>query len=245
MSFKKWKNYFESNQNHFDWLRLDGNRELNEAEKNLICKSIQQFQKGENSEGKNLFRNSLQMNDDDYTEAIKLFIREEQRHAKALGDFMEREGIPKIKHHWVDGVFRGLRKMAGLETSVAVLLTAEIISAVFYKALMKATTSTSLRKICIQILKDEEMHLQFQSFALGNLYAGNNAIEKMMLRVFKNILMKGTIAVVWITQRKVLTGGDYTLASFYAETMSVFKRTDEMMLAVSLSGKTAAGYFGI
>ena len=42
-------------------------------------------------------------------------------------------GIDFIYEHWVDTIFRKLRNFAGLEHSVVVLITAEIIAAVLIK----------------------------------------------------------------------------------------------------------------
>ena len=84
----------------------------------------------------------------------------------SLGQFLDREGIPRLKHHWVDEVFRKLRRFSGLEFSISVLIVAEVVSSVYYKALKFATKSRILQQICNQILWDEKHHLQFQASAL-------------------------------------------------------------------------------
>src|ERR1700737_1503652 len=117
MNFTSWKRHFEENQSHFsnlDWKTMDI---LSDGEKNIIADSIAQFQKGENSEGKHLFNHAKKYRDPAYLECIKLFIREEQMHARVLGRFMEMNKIPKIKKHWVDDIFRSLRKIAGMENT--------------------------------------------------------------------------------------------------------------------------------
>ena len=103
-------------------------------------------------------------------ETVKIFIKEEQDHALVLGQFMDMHSIEKIRKDGLDNIFRFLRKLAGLEGTVTVLLTAEIISMIYYQALRNATSSRTLRQICRQILIDEEMHLRFQSFTLSMIY---------------------------------------------------------------------------
>jgi hypothetical protein len=76
-----------------------------------------------------------------------------------LGRYMDKENIPKIREHWLVNIFRWLRKRAGLENTLTVLFTAEIISKVYYKALANATQSDILKKICTQILYDEDFHI--------------------------------------------------------------------------------------
>lgn len=222
MDLSYWKNYFISNKDHFediDWNKIDL---LIPQEKEMITSSIQQFQKGEQSEGKHFFSFAKTFPDPRYLEVIRLFIREEQTHAFVLGKFMELKGIPRIKSHWVDSVFRWLRKLADLENTVIVLLTAEIIAKVYYKALKNATGSLLLDKICEQILRDEDQHIAFQSYTLQLFFKKKNRFRKFFNRIFHQLLMLGTICVVWVTHRRVLKGGGYSFSSFFMETMLVF-----------------------
>ncbi|MFG3444326.1 hypothetical protein ACGFZ1_06430 [Bacillus velezensis] len=48
------------------------------------------------------------------------------------------------------------------------LLTAEVIVAVYYDALKNVTGSVCLQSICWQILIDEEKHIEFQAEKLKN-----------------------------------------------------------------------------
>ena len=74
------------------------------------------------------------MNDSLFAGALDLFIKEEQQHSRYLAAFMESEGIPLLPRHWVDSTFRLLRGLAGLELSLTVLVTAEIIAVPYYRA---------------------------------------------------------------------------------------------------------------
>lgn len=98
-------------------------------------------------------------------------MKEEQRHSACLLRFMQREGIPAASSHWVDTVFRRLRVLAGLELSLRVLVSAEIIAIPYYRALGAATRSPLLRAICARILQDEAVHLRFQASSLSRLSA--------------------------------------------------------------------------
>jgi hypothetical protein len=222
MSYSNWKDYFDSNKTHFSDIDWKEQERLTRKEKEIIRASIQQFQRGENSEGKHFLAFAKTFPDPLYLECIKLFIAEEQTHALVLGKFMDKHGIPKIKKHWVDGFFRWLRKFAGLENSVRVLVTAEIIAKVYYKALINCTTSTLLRNICIQILKDEDQHIIFQCYSLSHFYGKKNVIRKFLTRGFHFVLMAGTILIVWMYHREVLTTGGYNFNTFFTETISIF-----------------------
>jgi len=229
MCYQYWKNHFEANRFHFDdidWNMQDG---LLESEKKLITGSLQQFQKGEHSEGKHLFAFAKTMGNMVYTDSIKLFICEEQKHAIVLGRFMERENIARISKHWLDNIFRWLRKLAGLENTLIVLLTAEIISKIFYKALASATMSELLKKICKQVLDDEDQHIAFQCYTLSILYSRKGRIRKFLSRAWNQVLMVGTIFIVWTQHYRVLKAGGYSFTSFMLETLLVFVEADKQI----------------
>ncbi len=229
MTFKNWYLYYESNQNHFSKMNWIEKKELTDSEIKMVTSSLQQFQRGENSEGKSLFKYAKGFNLDDYLKTIRLFIKEEQTHALVLGKFMELNGIEKIKGHWVDAVFRKLRKLASLENSVTVLVTAEIIAAVYYKALRDATDSVNLQNICRQILVDEEMHINFQSFTLQQFYNRKGKFGKWRARFLHRFLMSGTIVVVWWQHKKVLKPGGYRYRKFKKEVWQELDRMERMV----------------
>jgi len=230
MQFNHWIHFFNSNAGHFHHFRFTDDHAIDEVERRIIERSLQQFQHGEQSEGKNLFRYAKGFDSDGYLKAIVPFIREEQDHAMILGKFMERNGIERIKGHWVNEVFRGLRRFAGLEMSITVLLTAETIAAVYYKALGRATSSVDLQRICADILRDEEMHINFQSYTINLLQRDRSWLHRKCLRYAHQFLMAGTIAVVYVGHGRVLRAGGYTAWQFAREVQREFMRADAMIL---------------
>jgi rubrerythrin len=229
MHFKYWFNYFKGNQihfNHIDWSVKD---ELTEKEKRLITSSIQKFQMGEHSEGKHFLAFAKTIEDESYLQTVKIFIKEEQDHAAVLGRFMQLHGISKITKDPVDGIFRWLRKLAGIEGTITVLLTAEIIAMVYYKALKSATRSGILQKTCHQILVDETMHLAFQCDTLKVIYKNKSAVSLLVSRWIHRILVMGTILVVWLFHLKVLKAGGYSLLKYFSETWNEFRKCERMI----------------
>lgn len=229
MNCANWKNYFESNKGHFSDVDWSAEERLTDQERKIITSSIQQFQKGENSEGKHFFGFAKTFPDPLYLDCIKLFIAEEQTHAGVLGKFMEKNNIQKIRRHWVDGCFRWLRKFSGLENSVTILVTAEIIAKVYYKALMSCTRSKLLGRLCLQILKDEDQHIIFQCQALGYFYSRKNLMMKFFARGLHLGLMVVTAFIVWIYHCRVLKTGGYNFNRFFIETTSIFFEAEEIV----------------
>ncbi|MBL7723022.1 MAG: ferritin-like domain-containing protein [Chitinophagaceae bacterium] len=229
MNFLLWQQYFLGNRDHFDHLEWKDSQTLTALEKQNISQSIRQFQRGEHSEGKHFLQFALRMQDAGYMNTVKLFIKEEQDHAAILGKFMETEGIPKLGRDWLDTIFRRLRKLTGLEGSVTVLLTAEIIAMVYYKALFNATRSAILKQICLQVLKDEEMHLRFQSYTLECLYKHKREFASIFSRTVHHVLMAGTIFMVWIWHYRVLRQGGYSFLQYAKEVWKEFTGCQHMI----------------
>ena len=187
------------------------------AERAAIAKSVQTFQLGESGEGRHLLRvsaeHAIRAADLDYLQAVKLFIKEEQRHARDLGAFLDAAGIPRLKQEWTDQIFRRLRHLAGLELTISVLLTAELLANVYYAVLRDATCSESLRQLCGQILKDEVAHVRFQSERLALLRH-----QRLCWTRFAPVLFQGlywtTAAVLWWTHRPVFRSARLSVRGF-------------------------------
>src|SRR5690242_10684701 len=100
---------------------------LSAAERQLVTRSIQHFQLGDWASGGGLMRRAsshpVLATDTQFIPSLGLFIAEEQSHSAILGRFLDRERIPRLREHWLDGTFRRLRKLAGLEACITVLVT--------------------------------------------------------------------------------------------------------------------------
>src|SRR5580658_6787061 len=75
-----------------------------------ILPSLQAWQLGETSEGKHLIAAAAKYaaagEDPAYLDAVKLFIKEEQKHGNNLGRYLDAIGQPKISQNWGDSLFR-------------------------------------------------------------------------------------------------------------------------------------------
>src|SRR5438874_2382167 len=142
-NLKIWLNHFEYHAQHPRRVPESIPNLLSAAEQTLIAPSIAIFQRGEESSGTTFLRAAyLFAREHDAAEIARiteLLIREEQRHADLLRAFMSAHGIPTLGHHWTDRVFRRIRRLAELELAMTVLLSAELIGNVYYRALEVAT----------------------------------------------------------------------------------------------------------
>ncbi len=229
----EWRRYYEENARSLLKIPWELGHEITEEEQKAITSSVQDFQAGESSEGRHLFQYAKdyaeKTGDHEYTEAIRLFIAEEQRHARDLAHFMQRNGIPLVKTTFTDGVFRRLRQVfGGLEISIGVLVTAEIIAKVYYAALQRATNSVVLQTLCRQILRDEVKHVEFQVERLGILRAKRNWLLLKGTRAIQRFLFLGTCIVVWAFHSKVFRKSGYGFRDYWWANWMEFEEAFQM-----------------
>ena len=152
-----------------------------------------------------------------------LFVREEQHHAAQLREFMRANGIPLKEKNWTDSVFRRIRKLAGYEAAVAILVTAEMIGFVYYRALARATESPGLKSICREMCADESVHLRYETQLLMTLRGGRNATARRCVEVLHRALLSVSARVVFHDHRRVLRHVGYTPRSFRRDCEAIYR----------------------
>ena len=202
-----WVKYFQHNladEPHIPW---SNEATLTPQEHAALTKSIQTFQLGESGEGKHIKACAtawIQLGGDaGYLTALTLFLREEHRHSSMLGQFLAQEGQPLLERQWSDNCFRFLRHLAGLRTSISVLVTAEILAQVYYLALFRATDSPSLRTICKRVMRDECAHVLFQQNQSNLLARHWGRVRRWWVNVAEDALFAIAMRIVWHDHRSV------------------------------------------
>lgn len=228
---ESWCRHFSTKATAEDRLPWDDPVALSGVEKRCITKSIQQFQLGEGSSGRRLLQRGLAYSqvsgDPAFVTALSLFVKEEQRHSSYLLRFMRREGISASRSHWVDTVFRRVRVLAGLELSLRVLVSAEIIAVPYYRALRDATASPLLRAICTEILQDEATHLRFQASMLSRTGARRSVSADRAVSWAHLLFLLATCYVVWFEHHQVFRAAGYSRQRFLAGAFWEFNRLDD------------------
>ena len=162
--WKYWLEEFEARAPRLIVEPVPADSRLSDEERERIRESIATFQLGEQSEGRTLQRFADEFGARhgiaEIPKVTALFIREEQHHAAQLREFMLAHGIALKRKNWTDSVFRHARRLAGFEAAVTILVTAEMIGFVYYRALARSTQNSCLRSICRQMCADEAIHLR-------------------------------------------------------------------------------------
>ncbi|MEV4759612.1 ferritin-like domain-containing protein [Micromonospora sp. NPDC049559] len=126
-----------------------------------LVASLQRFQTGEDGDGASLIAKSARAGDAHYLAAVRMFVAEEQRHARLLERVLAEAGAPTIAGHWTDTVFVLVRRALGLRLELMTLMLAEVVALRYYRALRDGAPQPLLREVAGRILADEERHVPF------------------------------------------------------------------------------------
>jgi hypothetical protein len=222
-----WLNHFEHHALHPGRVPQSLSDVLRPDELRLIASSIAAFQLGEQSEGRTLLRAAERFarakQIPHLVRIIELLIREEQRHASLLRTFMEDHCMQLKTTDWTDRVFRRIRRLAGLQLYLCVLISAELIGNVYYRALESVTDCERLQGLCRTIVSDELAHVGFESQLLFALQAGRAAPLRGLTRSAHRIFFASTAAVVWLTHRRVLRRAGHSARSFLRSCLAQYE----------------------
>jgi len=213
-----WIGYFKANafEKRINW---DLKPNITPAEMCSILPSLQAWQLGETSEGKHLIAASTKyahaIGDLPYIEAVKLFIKEEQKHGNNLGIYLDRIGQPRVTKNWGDSLFRKVRYFnTNMEIWTLAVVVVESTAQIFYQSLKDATNCELLKQICNDILIDEAYHITFQTERLAIIYEGKNNFSKAWRRIVYKYFFYATATLVWIGHRKLFKAGGNSFDSY-------------------------------
>lgn len=129
-----------------------------------LARSLAVFQLGESGGGTVVAqarRSTLPGVSDDYVAALDLFVAEEHRHAHVLASCVRGMGGPLLKTNWTNGFFVATRRLMGLRLKIVVLLCAEVVGIVYYRALAERLPPGHMRDLLLELAEDERSHLLF------------------------------------------------------------------------------------
>jgi hypothetical protein len=222
-----WLIEFETRAARLVVARVPRDSVLTREERARIADSISTFQLGEQSEGRTLLRFAQEFGARHACPALgrvtDLFIREEQHHAAQLREFMLAHGIALKKRNWTDSIFRQIRRLAGFETAVTILVTAEMVGFVYYRALGRATQNAYLRTICRQMCADEAIHLRYEAQLLRTLRGARPRWIRFMVELSHRTLLTAAACVVYREHRAVLEFAGHDARSFVRDCRSLYR----------------------
>ncbi|MEU2179567.1 ferritin-like domain-containing protein [Streptomyces thermolilacinus] len=161
-----------------------------------VWASIQRFQVGENGDGANLVGKAVQAGDDDYVRAVRLFVAEEQNHARLLARLLAAGGVPTLTGHWSDTLFVRLRRLLGLRVELLVLVVAEVVAVRYYRALRDGADDPLTSEVAGRILADEQRHIPFHCERLrASLAELPRALRRPTMALWQLLLLAASLIV--------------------------------------------------
>lgn len=213
-----WKNHFTQNLriHRIDW---GVKPELNDSEKKEILYSLKAWQLGETSDGSHLLaatsKYAKKYGDPEYTNAVRLFIQEEQKHGSNLGKYIDLIGEERMKKDWGDSLFRKIRYFnTSMELWTITVIIVESAAQLFYQALSDATGCRLLKSICKDILIDEAHHIKFQNERLYQIFQKKNFYNKALSVGWYGILFFGIVHAIWVGHGKAFKAGGVSKQEF-------------------------------
>lgn len=219
-SYSDWQSYFEDNASarKKETLVYD-ERLLKEAERQLVAKSMAQFQLGEYSEGEHLIGKMSAYafaHDEPALGTIALLlVEEEKRHAQLLGEFMRHHDLPQLERHWMDSCFRFIRRFSGLDMMLTALLIAETIATQYYECMGRVTRSHMLKRICDTLREEETAHIRFIVPLLNDVRRDRGRIGSGLTKVGQNGLFLGVLIVVWMNHGHIFRRAGMRLPAYW------------------------------
>lgn len=227
-----WRDHFRRNALLDNDLSMPRHRNWPTGERRLLGPSLAVFQLGESSDGRHLLTYARRFGeataDPWLAETVALFIDEENRHARWLGEFLQARGYPLRRRSWSDALFRFARKPMGFGLMVAVLVCAEVVAVPYYGAVARATSSAELRGICERLLRDEAHHLRFQAGNLAAVWQQGGTSWTAPWHLWLQAVM---CAGVWLEHGAVLRAGGYGFRSFTRECERLLEEVHLLALA--------------
>ncbi|MGW3566580.1 ferritin-like domain-containing protein [Streptomyces sp. NPDC000941] len=214
--FAKWTRRFEdererrSAQGDPDW---EQRATLHPA----VWAGIQRFQVGEDGDGANLVGKADEAGDGDYAQAVRLFVAEEQSHARLLARLLAAGGASTLTGHWSDRVFVRLRRLMGLRMELLVLMIAEVVALRYYRALRDGTDDPLTSDVAGRILSDEQRHVPFHCERLHTSLAELPRVMRRPVMALWQLLLLAVSLVVAVDHGRALRRLDVGRLRFVAD----------------------------
>ncbi|GBF39307.1 sugar transferase [Leptospira johnsonii] len=196
-----------------------------------VAKSLAIFQLGEAGEGriaKDIDHINIYGVDPNYREALKLFVKEEGRHARILGDCVRALRGELIQSNWTEKLFHFGRRLLGTRLKLMVLLVAEVIGICFYKKIAEKIPFGSVKNALLHIAEDEEKHLIFHStFFKIRL---KNPITRFLFKILWRFLSFAACISVLMDHRKTFKALEISIKDCYFQFKKISRTTERKIL---------------
>ena len=192
-----------------------------------IAHSLAIFQLGESGGGtviEQARRSTIEDIDEDYAEAMALFVAEEHRHAELLACCVRALKGELIRSNWTARLFVFGRRLIGLRLKVMVLLAAEVVGICYYHLISARLPAGEMRDLLDEIVEDEKAHLEFHCSFLRT--QASSRLRRLLMRWCWRTLMLAAAIAVLIDHRAAIRDLSIPVTGVWNRWM-VYSRTAE------------------
>jgi len=225
--WKDWHQHFKRNRLRA-LPRVDNDAGVPTAARTALSRSLAIFQVGEGGEGRiasDIDRCRWTFIDDDYRHALKLFVAEEGRHARILGQLVRATGGEPLERSVANELFVIGRRLVGVRHKLLVLLAAEVIGITFYKALAGALDDGDVQQALLDICADEEAHLAFHLAFFQ--HAAQTAVQRAGWRAAWAVVARAAAATVLVDHAATLRALGISVRDVRARFASLIATVDD------------------
>jgi hypothetical protein len=204
-NWSHWRTFFAARR-HRPGVRLLADEPQLATVPASVARSLAIFQLGESGGGTVIeqARNSrLAAIDDDYAEAVALFVAEEHRHAELLACCVRALRGRLIERNWTARLFVVGRRLVGLRLKIMVLLAAEVVGICYYRLLAGGLPDSELKAVLREIAADENAHLRFHCDFLQTQV--RSEVHRRVFIIVWRALMLAAALVVLIDHRVAMS----------------------------------------
>jgi len=175
VDWRGWSAFFERRANRAVPEAQAGANTIHASLPASLSQSLAIFQLGESGGGtivEQVMQSDIEGIDAHYANAVRLFVREENRHAEILAVCVRMLGGTLIRDNWTARAFVRCRRLLGLRLKVLVLLVAEVVGLCYYHLLAAKLPHCQVKSLLGQLVSDEKQHLQFHCCFLRSQTSG-------------------------------------------------------------------------
>ncbi len=202
--------------------------------RDAIARSLPAWQLGETSDGRHLRaaarQYALKHEDPEFMTAVEFFIKEEQSHGSALGEWLDLVGIPRKSRDLGDSLFRACRyAIPNYAIWASVVVMVESMAEIYYAAVRRVSTCPLLKAQCERILRDEVQHIRFQC---EHLAVERRHVPSWLRRgmLLGEMVFYGAVCLaVWIGHGRLLKISGMSWRAFVAEARAKFSVIQRLM----------------
>lgn len=215
-----WRADFEVHAGQHDEATTSGMWVLAPVVEATLRQSLPVFQLGKTGAGFHLLNQARGVVSDDLLCALRLFVVEEQEHARLSALICSSLDITMLDEHWSDGLFRRVRRIRGFRLEMLMMLIAEFITAEIYETLTDGVGDPALSRLFARMHADELRHLEFLMSVLpSHLGRLPSPIGTATARAWKPIAYSA-VAIVAIEHRALLRACGSNPRKFFRSTRS-------------------------